>query len=138
MQGQWLWSFNQTQQCLSIQHLSLYNISRGEETDVNRGQELGTDGRAAVCQSASVSAHFLSPFLFVSLSLISIHCFLSRCQIAVSVEGLPSLGKREAYSCFFQDTETPASFTNTGVVCPTPDASSLPPISHGDGKVLNI
>uniref|UniRef100_A0A671U349 Plexin-B1 n=1 Tax=Sparus aurata TaxID=8175 RepID=A0A671U349_SPAAU len=81
--GQWLWSFNQTQQCLSIQHLSLYNISRGEETD-----------------------------------------------------GLPGLGKGEAYSCLFQDTETPASFTDTGVICSTPDASSLPPIGHGDGEFV--
>ncbi|TMS15734.1 Plexin-B1, partial [Larimichthys crocea] len=88
-QGQWLWSFNQTQQCLSIQHLSLYNISRGEKDD-----------------------------------------------ITVSVEGLPSLGKGEAYSCFFQDTETPASLTDTGVLCSTPDASSLPPISHGDEFVI--
>lgn len=45
--GQWLWSFNQTQQCLSIQHLSLYNISRGEETDVIQGKEWGTDGSNA-------------------------------------------------------------------------------------------
>ncbi|CAJ1055263.1 plexin-B1 isoform X1 [Xyrichtys novacula] len=88
-QGQWLWSFNQTQQCLSIQHLSLYNISRGEETD-----------------------------------------------ISVSVEGLPSLGKGEAYSCFFQDTETPAFLTNTGVVCSTPVASRVPPISQGDEFVM--
>ncbi|XP_051281135.1 plexin-B1 isoform X2 [Dicentrarchus labrax] len=88
-QGQWLWSFNQMQQCLSIQHLSLYNISRGEKTD-----------------------------------------------ITVSVEGLPSLGKGEAYSCFFQDTESPASLTNTGVTCSTPDASSLPPIGHGDEFVM--
>ncbi|XP_034551855.1 plexin-B1 isoform X2 [Notolabrus celidotus] len=88
-QGQWLWSFNQTQQCLSIQHLSLYNISRGEKTD-----------------------------------------------ITVSVEGLPSLGKGEAYSCFFQDTETPAALTNTGVICSTPDASSLPPIGQGDEFVM--
>uniref|UniRef100_A0A3Q2VUQ7 Sema domain-containing protein n=1 Tax=Haplochromis burtoni TaxID=8153 RepID=A0A3Q2VUQ7_HAPBU len=85
-QGHWLWSFNQTQQCLSIQHLSLYNISRGEETD-----------------------------------------------ITVSVEGLPSLKQGEAYSCFFQYTETPALLTTAGVICSTPDASSLPPISHGDG-----
>lgn len=55
-------------------------------------------------------------------------------QITVSVEGLPSLRKGEAYSCFFQDTEAPASLTNTGVICSTPDASSLPPISHGDGE----
>ncbi|KAG7239856.1 hypothetical protein INR49_030589 [Caranx melampygus] len=89
LQGQWLWSFNKTQQCLSIQHLSLYNISRGEKTD-----------------------------------------------ITVSVDGLPSLGDGEFYSCFFQDTETPASLTNTGVTCSTPDASSLPPIGHGDEFVM--
>ncbi|KAM7404278.1 hypothetical protein PAMP_011641 [Pampus punctatissimus] len=91
VKGQWLWSFNQTQQCLSIQHLSLYNISRGEKTD-----------------------------------------------ITVSVEGLPSLGEGEAYSCLFQDTETPASITNTGVICSTPDATSLPPIGHGDEFVMVI
>ncbi|KAM9856306.1 plexin-B1-like [Aulostomus maculatus] len=87
--SQWLWSFNKTQQCLSIQHLSLYNISRGEKTD-----------------------------------------------ITVSVEGLPSLGEGEAYSCFFQDTETPATLIPSGVTCSTPDASSLPPIGHGDDSVM--
>ncbi|XP_071755490.2 plexin-B1 [Centroberyx gerrardi] len=89
LQGQWLWSFDQKQQCLGVQHLSLYNISRGEKTD-----------------------------------------------ITVSVAGLPSLGEAEAYSCFFQDTETPASLTNTGVTCSTPDASSLPPIGQGDDFVM--
>uniref|UniRef100_A0A665TH47 Plexin-B1 n=1 Tax=Echeneis naucrates TaxID=173247 RepID=A0A665TH47_ECHNA len=89
LQEQWLWSFNQTQQCLSIQNLSLYNISRGEITD-----------------------------------------------ITVSVEGLPSLSEGELYSCFFEDTETPALLTNMGVTCSTPDASYLPPIGHGDGKHL--
>ncbi|XP_069550162.1 plexin-B1 isoform X2 [Brachyistius frenatus] len=89
VQGQWLWSFNQMQQCLSIQHLSLYNISRGVKTD-----------------------------------------------ITVSVEGLPSLNQGETYSCFFQDTETPAFLTTTGVVCSTPDASNLPPIGHGDEFVM--
>ncbi|XP_061637326.1 plexin-B1 isoform X2 [Phyllopteryx taeniolatus] len=91
VKGQWLWSFNHTQQCLSIQHLSLYNISRGEKTN-----------------------------------------------ITVSVEGLPTLGEGEAYSCFFHDTETPAMFANTGVVCPTPDASSLPSIGDGDEFVMVI
>ncbi|XP_061689967.1 plexin-B1-like [Syngnathoides biaculeatus] len=91
VKGQWLWSFNHTQQCLSIQHLSLYNISHGEKTN-----------------------------------------------ITVSVEGLPSLGEGEAYSCFFHDTETPAMFTNTGVLCHTPDASSLPSIGQGDEFVMVI
>ncbi|XP_037135114.1 plexin-B1 isoform X2 [Syngnathus acus] len=91
VKGQWLWSFNRTQQCLSIQHLNLYNISRGEKTN-----------------------------------------------ITVSVERLPGLGEGEAYSCFFHDTETPALFTNTGVVCPTPDPSNLPAIGHGDEFVMVI
>lgn len=52
----------------------------------------------------------------------------------VSVEGLPSLEKAETYSCFFQDTEVPASFASGGVSCPTPDADSLPPIRRGDGR----
>uniref|UniRef100_A0A8C5H9E6 Plexin-B1 n=1 Tax=Gouania willdenowi TaxID=441366 RepID=A0A8C5H9E6_GOUWI len=89
LQSQWLWSFNQTQQCLSIQHLSLYNISRGQRTD-----------------------------------------------IAVSVDGLPSLKHGEAYSCFFQDTESPALLTTTGVICSTPDANSLPPIAEGEEFVM--
>uniref|UniRef100_A0AAQ5XTG9 Plexin-B1 n=1 Tax=Amphiprion ocellaris TaxID=80972 RepID=A0AAQ5XTG9_AMPOC len=45
VQGQWLWSFNQTQQCLGIQHLSLYNISRGEKTDVIQGREWAANNR---------------------------------------------------------------------------------------------
>lgn len=59
-------------------------------------------------------------------------CFLLP-QITVSVEGLPSLSKEEAYSCFFHDTESSAVLTNTGVVCSTPNPDSLPPISYGDG-----
>uniref|UniRef100_A0AAX7TWK8 Plexin B1 n=1 Tax=Astatotilapia calliptera TaxID=8154 RepID=A0AAX7TWK8_ASTCA len=82
-QGHWLWSFNQTQQCLSIQHLSLYNISRGEETDVIQGER------------GSRSKHKIT--------------------------------------LLFPYTETPALLTTAGVICSTPDASSLPPISHGDG-----
>ncbi|CAF92705.1 unnamed protein product, partial [Tetraodon nigroviridis] len=89
LQDQWLWSFKQTQQCLSIHHLSFYNISRGEKNN-----------------------------------------------ITISVKGLPSLGKGEAYSCFFQDTQTRATLTTTGVVCPTPDANSLPPIDYGDEFVV--
>lgn len=39
VQGQWLWSFKQTQQCLSVHHLSFYNISRGEKSNVSNGWE---------------------------------------------------------------------------------------------------
>lgn len=59
-------------------------------------------------------------------------------QITISVKGLPSLGTGEAYSCFFQDTQTRATLTTTGIICPTPDANSLPPIHHGDGTYIDI
>uniref|UniRef100_A0A6Q2XE55 Plexin-B1 n=1 Tax=Esox lucius TaxID=8010 RepID=A0A6Q2XE55_ESOLU len=85
--GQWLWSFDRQQQCLTIQSLSLYNISYGEKT------------------------------------------------IAVSVKGLPSLVEGEAYSCFYQDVESPATVTDTGLTCSTPDASSLPAIGQGEDSV---
>ncbi|XP_055747345.1 plexin-B1-like isoform X2 [Salvelinus fontinalis] len=88
LQGQWLWSFDQQQQCLSIQSLSLYNISLGVETDID-----------------------------------------------VSVKGLPSLVEGEAYKCFYQDVESPANVTDTGVTCSTPDASRLPLIGQGEDFV---
>ncbi|KAL1020764.1 hypothetical protein UPYG_G00004370 [Umbra pygmaea] len=88
--GHWLWSFDQQQQqCLRIQSLSLYNISRGKDTD-----------------------------------------------IAVLVKGLPSLVEGESYSCFYQDVESPATVTDTGVTCSTPDASRLPAIGQGEDSVL--
>lgn len=38
VQDQWIWSFKQTQQCLHIHHLSLYNISHGEKSNVCNGE----------------------------------------------------------------------------------------------------
>uniref|UniRef100_A0A8C7F4H3 Plexin b1a n=1 Tax=Oncorhynchus kisutch TaxID=8019 RepID=A0A8C7F4H3_ONCKI len=88
LQGQWLWSFDQQQQCLSIQSLSLYNISLGVKTD-----------------------------------------------IAVSVKGLPSLVEGEEYKCFYQDVESPANVTDTGVTCLSPDTRRLPLIGQGEDSV---
>ncbi|XP_071022149.1 plexin-B1-like [Oncorhynchus clarkii lewisi] len=88
LQGQWLWSFDQQQQCLSIQSLSLYNISLGVKTD-----------------------------------------------IAVSVKGLPCLVEGEEYKCFYQDVESPANVTDTGVTCSTPDSRRLPLIGQGEDSV---
>uniref|UniRef100_A0A8C7NFS0 Plexin-B1 n=1 Tax=Oncorhynchus mykiss TaxID=8022 RepID=A0A8C7NFS0_ONCMY len=82
LQGQWLWSFDQQQQCLSIQSLSLYNISLGVKTD-----------------------------------------------------GLPSLVEGEEYKCFYQDVESPANVTDTGVTCSTPDSRRLPLIGQGEDSV---
>ncbi|CDQ75278.1 unnamed protein product [Oncorhynchus mykiss] len=55
--------------------------------------------------------------------------------IAVSVKGLPSLVEGEEYKCFYQDVESPANVTDTGVTCSTPDSRRLPLIGQGEDSV---
>lgn len=84
--------------------------------------------RAERRREAGEPGHSPSP------SSSSLSLTLPPLQIQVSVDGLPSLGPGEAYSCFFQDTEAAASLAAGGVTCSTPDAGSLPPIGRGDGE----
>uniref|UniRef100_A0A8C7VJ99 Plexin-B1 n=1 Tax=Oncorhynchus mykiss TaxID=8022 RepID=A0A8C7VJ99_ONCMY len=72
--GQWLWSFDMEQKCLTIQSLSPSNISRQEKR-----------------------------------------------SISLSVLGLAVLEENKSYSCFFHDSESPATVTDVGVTCLSPD-----------------
>uniref|UniRef100_A0A8C2YEC6 Plexin-B1 n=1 Tax=Coturnix japonica TaxID=93934 RepID=A0A8C2YEC6_COTJA len=85
---QWLWSFNSTQQCLSIQSLTPANISREEKRNI---------------------------FLAIS--------------------DLPSLREEEFYSCYFQDYESPAVLTESGIMCPSPDPNQTPALPAGADHV---
>uniref|UniRef100_A0A8U7MG80 Plexin-B1 n=1 Tax=Corvus moneduloides TaxID=1196302 RepID=A0A8U7MG80_CORMO len=85
---QWLWSFNSTQQCLSVQSLTPANISREEKRNI---------------------------FLAIS--------------------DLPSLREEEFYSCYFEDYESPAVLTESGIMCPSPDPSQAPPLPTGTDHV---
>nr|XP_009933432.1 PREDICTED: plexin-B1 [Opisthocomus hoazin] len=85
---QWLWSFNSTQQCLSVQSLTPANISREEKRNI---------------------------FLAVS--------------------DLPSLHEEEFYSCYFEDYESPAVLTESGIMCPSPDPSQAPALPTGADHV---
>ncbi|XP_040889773.1 plexin-B1 [Toxotes jaculatrix] len=82
--GQWLWSFDMEQQCLTVQNLSPSNISKEESR-----------------------------------------------MVSLSVPGLPVLEKDESYSCFFQDSYSPATVTKTGVTCQSPDTSRVPMVPPG-------
>uniref|UniRef100_A0A674F281 Plexin-B1 n=1 Tax=Salmo trutta TaxID=8032 RepID=A0A674F281_SALTR len=82
--GQWLWSFDMEQQCLTIQSLSPFNISREEKR-----------------------------------------------RIALSVPGLPILEEDTSYACYFHDTESPATVTDTGVTCLSPDPHRVPAVPPG-------
>uniref|UniRef100_A0A8C3D511 Plexin-B1 n=1 Tax=Cairina moschata TaxID=8855 RepID=A0A8C3D511_CAIMO len=85
---QWLWSFNSTQQCLSVQSLTPANISREEKRNI---------------------------FLAIS--------------------DLPSLHEEEFYSCYFEDYESPAVLTESGIMCPSPDPSQAPTLPVGADHV---
>ncbi|XP_010291874.1 PREDICTED: plexin-B1 isoform X2 [Phaethon lepturus] len=85
---QWLWSFNSTQQCLSVQSLTPANISREEKRNI---------------------------FLAIS--------------------DLPSLREEDFYSCYFEDYESPAVLTESGIMCPSPDPSQAPTLPTGADHV---
>ncbi|XP_076870268.1 plexin-B1 [Brachyhypopomus gauderio] len=46
--------------------------------------------------------------------------------IALSVPALPKLQDGESYSCFFQDSPSPATVTDSGVTCSSPEPQRVP------------
>uniref|UniRef100_A0A7N9AK34 Plexin-B1 n=1 Tax=Mastacembelus armatus TaxID=205130 RepID=A0A7N9AK34_9TELE len=58
-----------------------------------------------------------------------------RRMVSLSVPCLPVLGKAESYSCFFQDSYSPATVTESGVRCHSPDTSRVPMVPHGQDFV---
>ncbi|XP_048858372.1 plexin-B1 [Brienomyrus brachyistius] len=56
-------------------------------------------------------------------------------KIFLKVPGLPDLGGQESYSCYFQENESPASVTRSGVTCFSPDTSTVPPGHQGQDFV---
>lgn len=57
-------------------------------------------------------------------------------QVSLSVPGLPVLGKGESYSCFFQDSHSPAVVTESGVSCHSPHSSRVPAVPPGQGECI--
>nr|XP_023660812.1 plexin-B1 isoform X1 [Paramormyrops kingsleyae]XP_023660813.1 plexin-B1 isoform X1 [Paramormyrops kingsleyae]XP_023660814.1 plexin-B1 isoform X1 [Paramormyrops kingsleyae]XP_023660815.1 plexin-B1 isoform X1 [Paramormyrops kingsleyae]XP_023660816.1 plexin-B1 isoform X1 [Paramormyrops kingsleyae] len=55
-----------------------------------------------------------------------------RRNVFLDVPGLPSLLQGEGYSCFFQEHESHASVTGSGVMCASPEPSRAPPIAPGE------
>ncbi|XP_075039567.1 plexin-B1 isoform X2 [Mixophyes fleayi] len=49
-------------------------------------------------------------------------------NIFLTIPDLPSLYQEESYSCFFEDFESRAIRTDSGVMCPSPDPSKAPAI----------
>ncbi|XP_038132550.1 plexin-B1-like, partial [Cyprinodon tularosa] len=86
--GEWLWSFDMEQQCLSVQDLNPFNISREESRTVS-----------------------------------------------LSIPGLPLLDRGESYSCSFQSSSSPATITQAGVACQSPDSSRIPSVPPGQDFV---
>uniref|UniRef100_A0A7N6FJ92 Plexin-B1 n=1 Tax=Anabas testudineus TaxID=64144 RepID=A0A7N6FJ92_ANATE len=55
--------------------------------------------------------------------------------VFLSVPGLPVLEKDESYSCYFQDSHSPATVTGTGVTCHSPDTGRVPMVPPGQDFV---
>ncbi|KAM9364388.1 plexin-B1 [Pholidichthys leucotaenia] len=58
-----------------------------------------------------------------------------RRTVSLSVPGLPVLEKGESYSCFFQDSHSPATVTTDGVTCSSPDPSRVSMVPPGQDFV---
>ncbi|KAM9327228.1 plexin-B1 [Gastrophryne carolinensis] len=56
-------------------------------------------------------------------------------NIFLSVPDLPPLYQQESYSCFFEEFESLAVRTESGVMCPSPDPSKAPAIKPGTDHV---
>ncbi|XP_072797302.1 plexin-B1 isoform X1 [Vicugna pacos] len=54
-----------------------------------------------------------------------------RREIFLSVPDLPPLGLGESYSCHFEEYQSPALLTSSGVMCPSPDPSEAPVLPRG-------
>ncbi|XP_042082558.1 plexin-B1 isoform X2 [Haplochromis burtoni] len=56
-------------------------------------------------------------------------------MVSLSIPRLPVLENGESYSCYFQDSHTPATITETGVTCRSPDTSRVPLVFRGQDFV---
>ncbi|XP_038596331.1 plexin-B1 isoform X2 [Tachyglossus aculeatus] len=56
-------------------------------------------------------------------------------NIFLSISDLPPLSEEESYSCYFEEYESPAVLTKTGVMCPSPDPSQAPALELGTDHV---
>ncbi|XP_041835732.1 plexin-B1 isoform X3 [Melanotaenia boesemani] len=56
-------------------------------------------------------------------------------MVSLSIPGLPVLEKGESYSCFFQDSRSPATVTEAGVTCRSPDTRRIPMVPPGQDFV---
>ncbi|XP_014264162.2 plexin-B1 isoform X1 [Maylandia zebra] len=56
-------------------------------------------------------------------------------MVSLSIPRLPVLQNGESYSCYFQDSHTPATITETGVTCRSPDTSRVPLVFRGQDFV---
>ncbi|MCJ8741782.1 hypothetical protein PDJAM_G00074620 [Pangasius djambal] len=56
-------------------------------------------------------------------------------NVALTIPGLPSLSEGEAYSCFFDETQSALIVQETTVTCFTPPAHMVPPVPRGQDSL---
>ncbi|KAB1264328.1 Plexin-B1 [Camelus dromedarius] len=90
---------------------------------------LGSDGHPystqSIQQGSAVSRDLIFDGAFEHLYV------MTQSTIFLSVPDLPPLGLGESYSCHFEEYQSPALLTSSGVMCPSPDPSEAPVLPRG-------
>ncbi|KAK3547358.1 hypothetical protein QTP86_018944 [Hemibagrus guttatus] len=101
----------------------------------------GKCGMRSDCSRGSLEGHWLWSFdvgqkCVKVESLTQSNISLGEVKnVALDIPGLPSLSEGEAYSCFFDETESAVIVQETTVTCFTPRAYMVPPVPHGQDSV---
>uniref|UniRef100_A0A4W4E109 Plexin-B1 n=1 Tax=Electrophorus electricus TaxID=8005 RepID=A0A4W4E109_ELEEL len=97
----------------------------------------GRCGQREECVHGEEADHWLWSF-DMEQQCLSVHTLtpsnISREEsrpIALSIPALPKLKDGESYSCFFQDSYSPATVTDSGITCPSPQPQRVPNVLGG-------
>uniref|UniRef100_A0A4W4E280 Sema domain-containing protein n=1 Tax=Electrophorus electricus TaxID=8005 RepID=A0A4W4E280_ELEEL len=100
----------------------------------------GRCGQREECVHGEEADHWLWSF-DMEQQCLSVHTLtpsnISREEsrpIALSIPALPKLKDGESYSCFFQDSYSPATVTDSGITCPSPQPQRVPNVLGGQGE----
>lgn len=102
------------QQCLLVQELNPFNLSREESQTVS----------------------LIDQLLMIDCSPGDLETVFFSFQVSLTVPGLPLLDESESYTCIFEDIPSHAVVSGSRVSCQSPSPGSLPMVPLGQGEQL--
>lgn len=139
----WLWSFEPTNQCVTVQSLQPANQSKDEQTQVGCTEgdvtSLVTDTQDCFwltkCFEASSGNRDRDCESFKMFLTAASCVYVSVSKVTLSVIQLPALTEAESLSCVFGLLPPqPAIVTGTSITCQSPAPELLPLMPTGSGE----